>query len=305
MPALTGQFARATFFVLLAILLFDVQGLIIKLLGDRYPVQQLASFRNLFGLIPSLAVLYLSSEWRASGYQFRLKRWRLGLTRGLFIALAQYCFYLSITRMEFAIASTLTYISPVFITLLSIPLLKHKVGGWRWVAVITGFIGVIFIMRPGTELFNLNSLLPIGAALGYSISTVLVQRFDKQTPTALINLYASFGSLVGALILVLLTSAELSVDSLNDWLWLIGMGLVGGFAVLSLITAYRLARPASLSPFEYFGIPFAFVLGWIFFDESPFGQLLPGVIFIILGGLVIAWRENSKSFARAKPGIKL
>jgi drug/metabolite transporter (DMT)-like permease len=292
MPASTHQFARAVAYVLLAILLFDFQGVIIKFLGDRYPVQQLAGFRNVFGLIPSILVLLLSSEWHARGRLLKIRQWRLGLIRGLFIAMAQYCFYLSITKMELATASTLAYISPVLITLLSIPILKHKVGMWRWVAVIIGFLGVMMIMSPGSEIFTPYSLLPIGAAVGYSLSTVCVRLFDEHNPTALINMYASTGALLGALAIVLATSGYQEVESLQDWGLLICMGLVGGFAVLALINAYRLARPSSLSPYEYFGIPFAFILGWFFFDEAPFERLFPGVLFIVGGGMLIAWRER-------------
>ncbi len=292
-----GPFARAVFFVLLAIFLFDLQGVIIKFLGERYPVQQLASFRNVFGLIPSLLVLLLSREWHSRGRILAIRQWRLGLGRGLYIAAAQFCFYLAITKMELATASTLTFIGPVLITLLSIPILEHRVGGWRWIAVVVGFCGVLLIMAPGTELFTLYSLLPLGAALGYSLSTVCVRLFDDTVPTALINMYASVGALLGALGILFATTGYLGVYSLNDWLLLILMGLVGGFAVLSLITAYRLTQPANLSPFEYFGIPFAFVLGWIFFDEAPFGRLIPGVFLIVAGGLIIAWRERVRRLA--------
>jgi drug/metabolite transporter (DMT)-like permease len=292
MPASTHLFARAVVYVLLAILLFDFQGVIIKFLGDRYPVQQLAGFRNVFGLIPSVIVLLLSSEWHARGRLLKIRQWRLGLLRGLFIAMAQYCFYLSITKMELATASTLTYISPILITLLSIPILKHEVGVWRWLAVIVGFVGVVMIMSPGSAIFTPYSLLPLGAALGYSLSTVCVRLFDEHNPTALLNMYASAGALVGALAIVFATSGYHEVESLQDWGLLLGMGLVGGFAVLALINAYRLARPSSLSPYEYFGIPFAFILGWIFFDEAPFVKLFPGVLLIIVGGLLIAWREH-------------
>ena len=298
MLASTHHFARAVIFVLVAIFLFDVQGVIIKFLGERYPVQQLAAFRNVFGLIPSLLVLWLSQEWHAHGRQLKIRQWRLGLWRGLFIAAAQYCFYLSITRMELATASTLTYISPVLITLLSIPILKHQVGLWRWLAVVIGFVGVVFIMRPGSEIFSPYSLLPIGAALGYSLSTVCVRLFDEHNPTALLNLYASVGALVGALVIVIASSGYRPVESAMDWGLLVLMGLVGGFAVLALINAYRLARPSSLSPYEYFGIPFAFVLGWIFFDEAPFERLLPGVLLIIAGGMLIAWRERRQRVER-------
>ncbi len=293
-----GSFKRAMIYILLAILLFDLQGVIIKLLGDRYPVQQLATFRNIFGLIPSLLVLYLSADWHSKGRQLKIRQWRLGLIRGLFIAMAQFCFYLAITKMAFATASTLTFIGPVLITLLSVPILKHQVGLWRWAAVIVGFIGVLLIMGPGNELFTPYSLLPIGAALGYSLSTVSVRLFDDEVPTALINMYASIGALAGSLTIMALTTGFLEIERTTDWLLLFSMGMFGGFAVLSLINAYRLAKPASLSPFEYFGIPFAFVLGWVFFDEAPFEQLLPGVFLIVGGGMLIAWREHRNNRTR-------
>ena len=107
-------------------------------------------------------------------------------------------------------------------------------------------------------------------------------------------MYASLGALLGSLAILIATTGCLGVESAQDWVLLLTMGLVGGFAVLALVNAYRLARPASLSPYEYFGIPFAFVLGWIFFDEAPFEKLIPGVFLIVAGGLLIAWRERSK-----------
>jgi len=290
----SNHFVRAVIYILLAILLFDLQGVIIKFLGDRYPVQQLASFRNIFGLVPSLLVLFLSREWHSRGRLLKIRQWRLGLLRGLSIAIAQFCFYLSITKMELATASTLTYISPVLITMLSVPILKHHVGLWRWMAVIIGFLGVLMIMRPGSDVFTLYSLLPIVASLGYSLSTVCVRLFDDDVPTALINMYASVGALFGSLLILFSTTGYQGVDSTSDWLLLMAMGLVGGFAVLGLISAYRLTKPASLSPYEYFGIPFAFILGWLFFDEAPFERLIPGVFLIVAGGMLIAWRERKK-----------
>ncbi len=287
-----SKFSRAVFIILLAIFLFDVQGALIKHMGDRYPVPQIATFRNLFGLIPSILILVLSSEWHQRGRKVFIPQWRLALVRGLFIAGAQYCFYLAITKMEFATAITLTYIGPIFITILSIPILKHSVGIWRWLAVGIGFLGVLLIMQPGSDIFKPYALLPIGAAFGYSVAVVCSKLFHDDVPTAIINMYSAVGALAGSTTMLFATTGYVPIASLNDWLWLVAIGSVGGCAVLLMISAYRLTRPSSLSPFEYFGIPFSFILGWIFFAETPFERLLPGVFLVVAGGLLIAWRER-------------
>ena len=294
MLAKSSNFSKAVFFILLAILLFDLQGTIVKHMGDRYPIQQLATFRNIFGLLPSFLVLYFSAEWHQRGRVLRVRQWKLALSRGVMIAGAQFCLYLSYTKLEFATASTLSYIGPVLITVLSIPILKHSVGIWRWGAVIMGFFGVVLIMRPGTELFTVFALLPLCASLGYSLSTICVKLIDDSVPTALINMYSSVSSAVCTAVVLFATTGYIPINHPTDWLLLILMGLFGGFAVLSMITAYRLTEPSKLSPFEYFGIPFAFVLGWLIFGETPFKTLFPGVLFIVAGGLLIAWRESRK-----------
>lgn len=295
MSASYSVFFRAVFFILLAILLFDIQGAIIKHLGNTYPVQQLAAFRNIFGLLPGLLVLFLSAEWHKSGRILLVTQWRLALIRGLYVAGAQFCFYLSIIKMELATATTLTFIGPIFITLLSVLLLKHRVGIWRWLAVFVGFGGVMLIIDPTADVFSPYAILPIMASFGYSLSVVSVRLMDDSLPTALINSYASVGALLGSIIILLSVGGYLPVDSHIDWLWLIAMGTVGGFAVLCLIHAYRLTNPGNLSPFEYFGIPFSFVLGWVFFNEAPFEKLIPGVFLIVGAGLLITWREQRKA----------
>ncbi len=295
-----SSFAKAIFFILLAIFLFDVQGAIIKHLGDCYPVQQLATFRNIFGLIPSLLVLWLSHEWHDKGRKLKIVQWRMALMRGLYVAGAQFCMYLSLTKMELATATTLAFTGPIFITILSVPLLKHRVGVWRWWAVVIGFLGVLMIMRPGTEVFTPYAILPVLASLGYSLATVSVRLIDDDVPTATINMYSTVGALIGSSTVLSMTTGYIPIKSPTDWVWLVAMGTVGGFAVLSMITAYRLTRPSNLSPFEYFGIPFSFILGWLFFAEAPFDKLFPGVILVVSGGLLIAWRERKRHITAAR-----
>ena len=293
-----SSLARAIAIILLAIFLFDVMGAIIKHLGARYPAQQLSMLRNVFGFIPGLLILLSTQTWYQAGRPWVIRQWRLGLFRGVFVAGAQLCFYLSLIHLEFATASTIAFSGALFVTLLSIPVLGHKVGVWRWSAVLIGFLGIVLVMRPASETFNWYAILPAFAAFGYAVNNVTAQRFDKTIPTALINVYALVGSLVGAIVLVLLTDGYVHVTPVTDWLWLITMGTAGGLAVFCLVSAYRLTAPSNLAPFEYFSIPFTFLLGWLFFAEAPFERLIPGVFLIIGGGLIIVWRERR---SRAEP----
>ena len=285
-------FLRAVVVILLAILLFDFQGAFVKILGDRYSIPQIATFRNLFGLIPSLLILYFSPRWRGDGRPMAMPQWRLVIMRAFSIFLAQYFFYLSLSRMELATASTLAFAGPLFITALSVPILGHRVGLVRWAAVIIGFVGIVWVMRPGSDVFSAVALLPVLAAFGYGLSSVLVKRFDDRHHTALINLYTTIATLVFSTLLMVSIDGYQPVASGEDWLLFLCTGMVGGVAVFCLIVAYRLTEPGNLSPFEYFGIPFSFAIGYFLFDEAPFNTLLPGVFLIVGGGLLIVWRER-------------
>ena len=286
------SFVSAAAVILMAILLYDVMGAIIKHLSQRYPTEQLALFRNLFGLIPTLLILLWSRSWALAGRPIAIRQWKLALARGGFGAFAQVSFYLAIFHLELATATAIVFAGPLFVTALSVPLLGHRVGPWRWLAVLVGFAGVVLVMRPTAESFTWYAVLPLCAAFGYASISVTAQLFDKTVPTALINLYYSVGSLIGATALVVSTGGFVAVGTIGDWMWLAAMGIAGGLAAYCIISAYRLAEPSSLSPFEYFGIPFSFVLGWIFFSESPFDRLVPGAFLIVGGGLFIIWREH-------------
>lgn len=287
-----SSFYRAVITIVVAIFLFDVQGALIKHMGARYPVEQIAVFRNLFGMFPHFLVLFLSVDWRAQGYVLSMPRWKLGLGRGVLLACAQMSFYHALIHLELATATTLAFSGPLFITTLSIPLLGHRVGWWRTLAVVLGFSGVVMVMQPGGDAFTVVALLPIAAAFFYALASLSSRFFDSNVSTALISIYASFSAMCIALILLLVGGQWTPMISPVDWLWFIAMGSVGGMAVFLLISAYRMADPSSLSPFEYFGIPFSFFLGWIFFGEAPFDSLFPGVIFIVFGGLLVVWRER-------------
>lgn len=285
-------FVAAAATILVAIMLYDVMGAIIKHLGQRYPAPQLSMFRNLFGMIPTLLILFWSKNWIKAGRPVVIRQWKLALARGGVGVLAQISFYLALSQMELATATTILFAGPLFITALSVPLLGNRVGLWRWLAVLIGFAGVVLVMRPSAESFNWYAILSLCAAFGYASISVTARLFDDDVPSAVISLYQNVGALIGSVALVIFTGGFIQIGTLEDWIWLVAMGVAGGTASYCMISAYRMAEPSSLSPFEYFGIPFSFFLGWIFFSEAPFDRLIPGAFLIAGGGLVIIWREH-------------
>ncbi|MEQ6203065.1 DMT family transporter [Sulfitobacter sp. HNIBRBA2951] len=288
----TDRTFTAVLLLLCALVLFDGMGLIIKHLSPRYSAAELAAWRNAFGLIPSLVVLYASRDWRENGRRWKIRQWRLALARGVILTVAQFSFYLSLGLLTFATASTITYANSLFAVALAVPLLGEKVGWIRWSAVVIGFIGVIWIVKPGSDAFSPAALLPLGAAACYALVGVTIRLMDDDVPTPLINLYSSVTALVGAVVLTLFIGGFSPLLHPNDIWWFMAMGGFGGCAVLCLIMSYRMAEQSNLAPFNYFGIPLAFVLGWMFFDEAPWSELFPGALLILASGLLIVWRER-------------
>lgn len=276
----------------LALVLFDLMGLIIKHLSPRYSAAELSAYRNFFGLVPGIIALWMTASWRQEGRPMRIRQWKLAAVRGIAVTFAQLMFYLSLGVMTFATATTISYTTALFTTALAVPILRERVGLVRWSAVAIGFVGVILILRPGSDAFTWALLLPVGASFLYAFSGVTARLIDPQVPTPLFNLYSSAVAAVGSCVLALSVSGFTPVASAQDLMFIVLMGLFGGSAVLCLVVAYRMTEPSNLAPFSYFGIPIAFALGWVFFDEAPFDDLLPGALLIVVGGLMIVSRER-------------
>jgi drug/metabolite transporter (DMT)-like permease len=277
---------------LLAVLLFDLMGLVIKHLSVRYGAAELSAWRNLFGLLPGLIALYSTRSWHDAGRPWRMRQWHIPLIRGIAVTFAQFCFYLALGRLAFATAATISYSNALFIVALSVPILGERVGLFRWSAALVGFAGVILVMGPGRDGFSLDALLPLAAAMLYAVAGVTSRLLDEDVPSALVNLHSSSIAAIGALGLALATGGFSPVASAADMGWIVAMGAFGGTAVLCIVVAYRMTEPSNLAPFSYFGIPTALLLGWVFFGEAPIQDLFPGALLIIAGGLMIVWRER-------------
>lgn len=288
----TDRTGLAIVLSLIALSLFDAMGLVIKLLSDRYSAMELSAWRNLFGLIPSAIAVFGSRAWHTAGRPLRMRQWRLALGRGLIVTCAQLCFYMSLGLMAFATASTITYANALFMTAFAVPLLGEKVGWIRWSAVLIGFAGVVLVMQPGTDAFSPYAFLPLCAAVFYALVGVTARLFDEDVLSPLISLYSSVAALAASSMIALFWGGFTPIQSWSDFGWLMAMGAFGGTAVLFLVASYRMTEQSNLAPFSYFGIPLAFLLGWVFFGETPWDALFPGAFLIAFGGLMIIWRER-------------
>ena len=280
--------------MLLAILCIDLYMVIIKFLGDEYSIIQLTLFRNVAAIIPLLLLILFTNEFSTIFKNIDNKFLILSCLRGICFLSMNVFIFISVVNLEFATAMTLTFSSPFFIVILSIILLSEKIGIYRWSAVIIGFVGVVMIMKPTSEIFSLYSIFPILTAIAWAFTVIILKFIQGNHSTAKIQLYTLIFNVIGGLILFFVTTGHVEIKNFKDFILMTMTGVLGGTAAILFIYSYRLISASKIASFEYLGIPSSFILGWIFFNEAPWGQLFPGVIVIIFAGMIIIWRDNIK-----------
>tara|TARA_Y100000814_G_scaffold16543_1_gene11755 strand:+ start:266 stop:862 length:597 start_codon:yes stop_codon:yes gene_type:complete len=148
----------AIFTMLLGVVCVDLYLVVIRLIGNDYSVFKLAVFRNFFAIIPLLIFLLFTQEYSSLFKKVSNKFIVLSCLRGLSFLAMNLFIFISVINVEFATAMTLTFSSPFFIVILSIFFLNDKVGIYRWSAIIVGFIGVVLILKPTSDIFNFYSI---------------------------------------------------------------------------------------------------------------------------------------------------
>ena len=280
--------------MLLAILCIDLYMVIIKFLGDEYSIIQLTLFRNVAAIIPLLLLILFTNEFSTIFKNIGNKFLILSCLRGICFLSMNVFIFISVVNLEFATAMTLTFSSPFFIVILSIILLSEKIGIYRWSAVIIGFVGVVMIMKPTSEIFSLYSIFPILTAIAWAFTVIILKFIQGNHSTAKIQLYTLIFNVIGGLVLFFITTGHVEIKNFKDFILMTMTGVLGGTAAILFIYSYRLISASKIASFEYLGIPSSFILGWIFFNEAPWSQLFPGVIVIIFAGMIIIWRDNIK-----------
>ncbi|MEM7439942.1 MAG: DMT family transporter [Pseudomonadota bacterium] len=290
--ASTSKLIPALGVLFLGIFLLDGMSAFVKALLPRYDALELSAWRNVIGMLPAIVLLWWMGELKNGVRGLRIRQWRLAYGRGLMVALAQLCYYAALGFEPFALVTALGYTMNLFMVGMSILVLSERVGPWRWAAVVLGFIGAIMIVNPTSANFTIYSVLPICAAFLYALSVVTVRLIDTSVSNALMYMYSALAAALASLVLVAFSDGFSPIVSVVDGLMILTMGILGGCGVLCMLIAVRMAEPSKLAPFNYLGLISAFAMGWLFFGEAPFGDLFPGVILLVGGGLLILWRER-------------
>lgn len=300
-------------FVLFGVLCISLNDMLIKQLSSGYPLHQIVFFRSFIGLLLSFVFLRFEGGLPA----LRTDHTGLHFLRGVLVVIANMSYFLALAVIPLADATALFFAAPLFITLLSIPMLGEKVGPLRLGAVIVGFIGVIIMQRPwetsdSLDVSRIVLMLPVLAALTYALNQVMTRKLGAKAPASVLAIYIQATFLIVSIAFYLVAgdgrfSEGISNPSLDfllrAWVWpapedrlvLIGLGINGALIGYSLSQAYRLADAATVAPFEYIGLPLAVFWGLMIFGDLPTWEVWTGMTLILASGLFVFFRERAKA----------
>jgi drug/metabolite transporter (DMT)-like permease len=274
-------------FIIASTLFFAMGDVVAKMMTDTVPAIQVTWFRFvLFAATIPLGAVILRGP-RA----LLTRRPGLQLARGLAIAGGSTLFIVGLSVLPVAENTAIAYLGPVFITALSIPLLGEKVGLRRWAALLVGFVGVMIVVRPGTDAFQLAALFPIGAALVGAFGSIFTRRMATEAAETTLAWTALIGvaclSLAVPFVWVTPSGPEIALG--------VGTGLLSTVGHVFVVLAFRKAAASALAPFTYIHLIFAGTLSYLVFTEIPSVWTLTGGAVIAASGLYTAHRERVRA----------
>jgi len=267
----------------ISICAFSIMDLIVKW-SENYPVGEVLFFRGFFGIIPILFIIpkdkYLNFYKTNRGF-LHFKRCLSGLVAIVSI-------FIALRNLPLATVVSITFAAPIFTTIMSIIFLSEKVGLYRWLAVIVGFVGIIIITEPGFNSLNFYYIYPIIFCLGLSYVAITIRQLSTTEPVWLIGLYFSISIMVMSLFTLL---QGWIFPSLKDFLLLSMVGILGGLANLWLTQSYKFSEVSLVTPLKYLALLFAIIFGYIFWNEIPTFKTLIGASLVIISSVIIFRRE--------------
>ncbi len=276
-------------YMIAAVLIFALINAGIKWEAARYPLGQLIFLRSLFSLVPCLALVSANGGWQT----LRTHRLSEHVGRGVMQFISIVSIFAAFGMMPLADAVAITFSAPLFLTMLSVPMLGERVGRHRWAAVLVGFIGVLLMIASGGGfgggVFSSGALLALlSAAISASV-TIAVRRMTlTEATTTLITYQALITLVLSAALLPLGWTALRWADALV----LAAIGLGSGIGQFWWTQAFRFAPAAVAAPFSYLAMVWALILGYVVWGDVPTPSLIAGGLVVAASGLYILYRET-------------
>ena len=299
--------------ILAGMLCISINDMLIKMLSGGYPLHEIVFARSGIGLAFSLVFVQMEGGWRI----LKTDQPGLHLLRGVLVVISNMAFFAALAALPLADATALFFAAPLFITLLSIPVLGEKVGPLRLSAVAVGFLGVVIMQRPwegGSDLLASRGvlLLPLLAAVTYALNQLMTRKLGVRARASALAVYIQVTFILVSIGFFLVAGDGRYADAasgasmeflLRAWVWprgedlwiFVGLGVNGAIVGYCLSQAYRLADAATIAPFEYTGLALAVFWGLVIFGEWPTAEVWVGIALIVASGLFVFLRERQKA----------
>jgi drug/metabolite transporter (DMT)-like permease len=262
-----------------ATVLFGIADTTAKYLAAGLPVVEIQWFRYVIFLGMSLGLAHRT----------------LQIVRGLCVAGSSVLFVYGIRQMTMAQATAISFLSPLLITILSIPLLGEIVGIRRWAAVMAGLLGMVIVVRPGVEKFQPAALFGVASSCCWAAALIITRKMassDQATTTIL------WSATIGVTVLTILLPFEAVWPSWHQILLCALLGVLASCGQWMVVLAHRHAPASLLAPFVYSQLIWVTLGGYLVFDNLPDRQTLLGAAIIIASGLYTAHRERVRARTR-------
>ena len=270
-------------YMFLSICAFSIMDLIVKW-SQHYPLGQVLFFRGFFGLLFYFCII---PRERFKDFYYT-KRAGLHFLRCIFGLIALLAIFIALRNLPLATVVSISFAAPIFTTIFSIFFLSEKVGLFRWLAVLVGFIGIIIITEPGFSSLNIYYVYPIIFCLGLSYVAIAIRQLSTTEPVWLISLNFS-----AAITLVSIFTIPFGwiMPNIKDFILLSFIGIFGGVANLWLSQSYKFSEVSLVTPLKYLALVFAIIFGFFIWDEIPSFKTLLGALLVITSSVIIFRRE--------------
>ena len=267
--------------MLFAVFLMVVLDVVAKVLLATYSVMQVTFLRASLALVIVGIANYLANGKDA--FHTEVKPWHL--LRTILMSISTVTFFAALALIPLVNVMVIVFIAPILITALSGPLLGEQVGIFRWFAVALGFIGMLIILKPTKGFIDYGTIYAIIGVVSYALIALTSRKLSNKDSAYNLTFYMFFGpAIVGGL------GGLNTWITPNPWDWVLFLitGLVGGAAIIFFNLAYQKAEASVLTSFEYTGLIWASLAGYLIFNESVDPNVWIGAMIIIFGGLIIA-----------------